>query len=183
MTQLDCHRSYLGLQSIKTFGLLKLQEIWANPKPCIFQCTYSSKIRPIQLNSFSEHPNAALSPSAESALQRSSVSREREESIDDRAWEEVNMHTEMGPTETSGPRPKHWKRNTAIAMAGIFLVCIPIAMKSAELDCFFSPWFVGVMRSTVDYIQDDPGLRQRPHNPVRPIPSQLWCKNFGNKDY
>ncbi|CAL8122577.1 unnamed protein product [Prunus armeniaca] len=61
---------------------------------------------------------------------------------------------------SGGPycRPKHWKRNTAIAMAGIFLVCIPIAMKSAELE-------------------------QRPHNPVRPIPSQLWCKNFGNKDY
>ncbi|XP_068666940.1 uncharacterized protein [Aristolochia californica] len=61
---------------------------------------------------------------------------------------------------TGGPycRPKHWKRNTAIAMFGIFLVCIPIAMKSAELE-------------------------QRPHYPVRPIPSQLWCKNFGKKDY
>ncbi|KAF5933208.1 hypothetical protein HYC85_029379 [Camellia sinensis] len=37
---------------------------------------------------------------------------------------------------TGGPycRPKHWKRNTAIAMAGIFLVCIPIAMKSAQLE-------------------------------------------------
>ncbi|CAB4269925.1 unnamed protein product [Prunus armeniaca] len=37
---------------------------------------------------------------------------------------------------SGGPycRPKHWKRNTAIAMAGIFLVCIPIAMKSAELE-------------------------------------------------
>ncbi|KAL8162514.1 hypothetical protein V2J09_014003 [Rumex salicifolius] len=31
-------------------------------------------------------------------------------------------------------RPKHWKRNTAIAMLGVFLVCIPIAMKSAELE-------------------------------------------------
>ncbi|WOL04949.1 hypothetical protein Cni_G13672 [Canna indica] len=32
---------------------------------------------------------------------------------------------------TGGPycRPKHWKRNTAIAMFSIFLVCIPIAMK------------------------------------------------------
>lgn len=54
---------------------------------------------------------------------------------------------------TGGPycRPKHWKRNTAIAMAGVFLICIPIAMKSAELEvsensslfsinfiCFFS---------------------------------------------
>lgn len=37
---------------------------------------------------------------------------------------------------TGGPycRPKHWKRNTAIAMAGVFLICIPIAMKSAELE-------------------------------------------------
>ncbi|KAK4266796.1 hypothetical protein QN277_023670 [Acacia crassicarpa] len=61
---------------------------------------------------------------------------------------------------SGGPycRPKHWKRNTAIAMFGVFLVCIPIAMKSAELE-------------------------QRPHHPVRPIPSQLWCKNFGTKDY
>ncbi|KAG8057753.1 hypothetical protein GUJ93_ZPchr0002g23995 [Zizania palustris] len=61
---------------------------------------------------------------------------------------------------TGGPycRPVHWRRNTAIAMFGIFLVCIPIAMKSAELE-------------------------QRPHHPVRPIPSQLWCKNFGNKEY
>ncbi|KAK2650373.1 hypothetical protein Ddye_017862 [Dipteronia dyeriana] len=50
-------------------------------------------------------------------------------------------------TMSGGPncRPKHWKRNTAIAMAGIFLICIPIAMKSAELEmhdyfvgCFFS---------------------------------------------
>ncbi|KAF5187469.1 transmembrane protein [Thalictrum thalictroides] len=31
-------------------------------------------------------------------------------------------------------RPKHWKRNTAIAMFGIFLVCIPIAMTSAKLE-------------------------------------------------
>ncbi|XP_073064327.1 uncharacterized protein [Primulina eburnea] len=55
-------------------------------------------------------------------------------------------------------RPKHWKRNTAFAMCGIVLICIPIAMKSAQLE-------------------------QRPHLPVRPIPSQIWCKNFGNKDY
>ncbi|GJN34629.1 hypothetical protein PR202_gb23310 [Eleusine coracana subsp. coracana] len=40
---------------------------------------------------------------------------------------------------TGGPycRPVHWRRNTAIAMFGVFLVCIPIAMKSAELE--FSP--------------------------------------------
>ncbi|XP_051122936.1 uncharacterized protein LOC127245872 [Andrographis paniculata] len=61
---------------------------------------------------------------------------------------------------TGGPycRPKHWKRNTAIAMVGIFAMCIPIAMISVQLE-------------------------QRPHHPVRPIPSQLWCKNFGPKDY
>ncbi|KAF8107100.1 hypothetical protein N665_0126s0018 [Sinapis alba] len=60
---------------------------------------------------------------------------------------------------SGGPycRPKHWRRNTAFAMLGVFLVCIPIAMKSAELE-------------------------QRPHMPVRPIPSQIWCKNFGTKD-
>ncbi|THU51372.1 hypothetical protein C4D60_Mb06t30340 [Musa balbisiana] len=41
---------------------------------------------------------------------------------------------------TGGPycRPKHWKRNTAIAMFGVFLVCIPIAIKSAELEVFKS---------------------------------------------
>ncbi|OEL19098.1 hypothetical protein BAE44_0019876 [Dichanthelium oligosanthes] len=58
---------------------------------------------------------------------------------------------------TGGPycRPVHWRRNTAIAMFGVFLVCIPIAMKSAELEvctripairdpltlCCFSPLF------------------------------------------
>ena len=36
----------------------------------------------------------------------------------------------------SGPycRPKHWKRNTAIPMAGVFLLCIPIAMISVQLE-------------------------------------------------
>ncbi|EXB57375.1 hypothetical protein L484_016428 [Morus notabilis] len=46
---------------------------------------------------------------------------------------------------SGGPycRPKHWKRNTAIAMAGIFLICIPIAMKSAELEVIYAVfWFV-----------------------------------------
>ncbi|KAJ6400533.1 hypothetical protein OIU84_016059 [Salix udensis] len=66
----------------------------------------------------------------------------------DRRWEEEeqNTVTELrGPTVTlgrkvwsmsGGPncRPKHWRRNTAIAMFGIFLICIPIAMKSAELE-------------------------------------------------
>ncbi|CAK9210442.1 unnamed protein product [Sphagnum troendelagicum] len=49
---------------------------------------------------------------------------------------------------------KYWRRNTALALAGIFLVCIPIAMTSARLE-------------------------QRPIPPRRPIPSQWWCKNFG----
>jgi hypothetical protein len=37
---------------------------------------------------------------------------------------------------TGGPycRPVHWRRNTAIALVGIVLVCIPVAMKSAELE-------------------------------------------------
>lgn len=37
---------------------------------------------------------------------------------------------------SGGPycRPKHWKRNTAIAMAGVFILCIPIAMLSAKLE-------------------------------------------------
>ncbi|KAL2248640.1 UNVERIFIED_CONTAM: hypothetical protein Sindi_2337700 [Sesamum indicum] len=37
---------------------------------------------------------------------------------------------------TGGPycRPKHWKRNTAFAMVGIVMICIPIAMKSAQLE-------------------------------------------------
>ncbi|KAF3504057.1 hypothetical protein F2Q69_00039384 [Brassica cretica] len=40
---------------------------------------------------------------------------------------------------SGGPycRPKHWRRNTAFAMLGVFLVCIPIAMKSAELEVLF----------------------------------------------
>lgn len=53
---------------------------------------------------------------------------------------------------SGGPycRPKHWKRNTAFAMFGVFLICIPIAMKSAELEvCFrrlnsFLSFFFGI---------------------------------------
>ncbi|RZC57484.1 hypothetical protein C5167_004785 [Papaver somniferum] len=167
-------------------------------------------------------------------------------------------------------RPVHWKRNTAVAMFGIFLVCIPIAMKSAELESSLGKssatlflriflnrlefsvltetmptweqlvvdaiWFQslasldgvchqtaseescinnrlalvrkigkctlgynivrGTLRSFISY--KGPPLRksdieccsmvakQRPHMPVRPIPSQMWCKNFGEnskKDY
>ncbi|WVZ65874.1 hypothetical protein U9M48_015168 [Paspalum notatum var. saurae] len=42
---------------------------------------------------------------------------------------------------TGGPycRPVHWRRNTAIAMFGVFLICIPIAMKSAELEVRMRP--------------------------------------------
>jgi hypothetical protein len=44
------------------------------------------------------------------------------------------------PTQVWSPtggwwcHPKLWRRNTVIAFAGIFAVCIPIAMKSAELE-------------------------------------------------
>ncbi|MBA0852016.1 hypothetical protein Goshw_000160, partial [Gossypium schwendimanii] len=43
---------------------------------------------------------------------------------------------------SGGPycRPKHWRRNTAIAMFGVFLICIPIAMKSAELEIAGISW-------------------------------------------
>ena len=46
---------------------------------------------------------------------------------------------------SGGPycRPKHWRRNTAFAMLGVFLVCIPIAMKSAELEVFILLHFFG----------------------------------------
>ncbi|KAH1199710.1 hypothetical protein GmHk_18G053002 [Glycine max] len=76
---------------------------------------------------------------------------------------------------SGGPycRPKHWKRNTAIAMVGVVLICIPIAMKSAELELECMNWL------RVSFLI----FQQRPHHPVRPIPSQLWCKNFGTKDY
>ncbi|RRT82690.1 hypothetical protein B296_00019493 [Ensete ventricosum] len=98
---------------------------------------------------------------------------------------------------TGGPycRPKHWKRNTAIAMFGVFLVCIPIAMKSAELEVgilfMFPPhvsWlassvFFHLIRSRIMSLHLVFILQQRPHYPVRPIPSQLWCKNFGKKEY
>ncbi|KAF7148629.1 hypothetical protein RHSIM_Rhsim03G0179700 [Rhododendron simsii] len=133
-------------------------------------------------------------------------------------------------TMTGGPncRPKHWKRNTAIAMAGVFLICIPIAMKSAELEvipfsislslyplsvCELAPsgiWFSFSKDHIISMISPHfvldyyPGyaefsdelqffdilktfsfllLQQRPHHPVRPIPSQIWCKNFGKKEY
>ncbi|KAI8564778.1 hypothetical protein RHMOL_Rhmol03G0208600 [Rhododendron molle] len=53
-------------------------------------------------------------------------------------------------TMTGGPncRPKHWKRNTAIAMAGVFLICIPIAMKSAELSNGLITQFAPYLRSS-----------------------------------
>ncbi|CAI5965627.1 unnamed protein product [Closterium sp. NIES-64] len=49
--------------------------------------------------------------------------------------------------------PKYWRRNTAFALAGIFVVCVPIALTSARLE-------------------------QRPIAPSRAIPSQMWCSNF-----
>ncbi|PPS19334.1 hypothetical protein GOBAR_AA01249 [Gossypium barbadense] len=93
---------------------------------------------------------------------------------------------------SGGPycRPKHWRRNTAIAMFGVFLICIPIAMKSAELEIAGICWARCLLVDQRVYparplrSSNDRGLgEQRPHQPVRPIPSQLWCKNFGNKDY
>ncbi|KAL3521522.1 hypothetical protein ACH5RR_019671 [Cinchona calisaya] len=46
---------------------------------------------------------------------------------------------------SGGPycRPKHWKRNTAIAMAGVFLLCIPIAMISVQLEAEGGHWGCG----------------------------------------
>nr|CAB3457877.1 unnamed protein product [Digitaria exilis] len=83
---------------------------------------------------------------------------------------------------TGGPycRPVHWRRNTAIAMFGVFIVCIPIAMKSAELEVYMRPPF---MLTCPCYFSPSLAYMQRPHHPVRPIPSQLWCKNFGKKEY
>ncbi|KAK4751676.1 hypothetical protein SAY87_020474 [Trapa incisa] len=50
---------------------------------------------------------------------------------------------------SGGPycRPKHWKRNTAIAMAGIIITCIPIAMLSAKLEISlcFAEWHASVV--------------------------------------
>lgn len=52
------------------------------------------------------------------------------------------------------PDPKYWRRNTAIAFGVLGLVMVPVFLKSAELE-------------------------ERPIPPIRPIPSQRWCKNFG----
>lgn len=52
--------------------------------------------------------------------------------------------------------PKHWRRNTVLAFAGVLAVAIPVFYKSVELE-------------------------KRPFAPARPIPSQTWApaKNFG----
>lgn len=50
--------------------------------------------------------------------------------------------------------PKNWRRNTAVAFLGIAAISTVVFFKSAQLE-------------------------QRPVPPVRPIPSQRWCKNFG----
>ncbi|KAF6148993.1 hypothetical protein GIB67_009612 [Kingdonia uniflora] len=112
---------------------------------------------------------------------------------------------------TGGPycRPVHWKRNTAIAMVGIFLVCIPIAIKSAELEMDAVTFLLAISTCNMageggdiqkfknylvlaivilvlnfQLIATDSGVysEQRPQIPNRPIPSQIWCKNFG-KEY
>ncbi|KAL5712785.1 hypothetical protein ACHQM5_014921 [Ranunculus cassubicifolius] len=55
---------------------------------------------------------------------------------------------------TGGPycRPAHWKRNTAIAMVGIVLVCIPIAMKSAQLEIDFGQLTLGGKHQKKNYM-------------------------------
>ncbi|KAL0036629.1 hypothetical protein WJX79_003360 [Trebouxia sp. C0005] len=50
--------------------------------------------------------------------------------------------------------PKHWRRNTALAFGALLVITVPIFRLSAKLE-------------------------QRPVPPTRPIPSQKWCKNFG----
>ncbi len=49
--------------------------------------------------------------------------------------------------------PKLWRRNTAIAFAAMFAIAVPVFLHSAKLE-------------------------QHHQAPVRPIPSQRWCKNF-----
>ncbi len=49
--------------------------------------------------------------------------------------------------------PKLWRRNTAIAFAAMFAIAVPVFMHSAKIE-------------------------QHHQAPVRPIPSQRWCKNF-----
>ena len=39
-------------------------------------------------------------------------------------------------------RPVHWKRNTAIAMVGIIITCIPIAMISVKLEVHIHTCFL-----------------------------------------
>jgi hypothetical protein len=52
----------------------------------------------------------------------------------------ANPSTHNYPTQVWTPtggwwcHPKYWRRNTVFAFAGIVAVCIPIAMKSAELE-------------------------------------------------
>ncbi|KAK9840385.1 hypothetical protein WJX74_008977 [Apatococcus lobatus] len=53
--------------------------------------------------------------------------------------------------------PKHWKRNTAVALVAIVAICVPVWRMSAAAE-------------------------RRPHAPTRPIPSQMWSKNFPKPD-
>mmetsp|Transcript_1274 Transcript_1274/g.4491 ORF Transcript_1274/g.4491 Transcript_1274/m.4491 type:complete len:81 (-) Transcript_1274:275-517(-) len=54
--------------------------------------------------------------------------------------------------------PIGWRRNTALTLLGIAVCMAPIYYASAKLE-------------------------QRPVMPARFIPSQLWCKNFGDKAF
>lgn len=49
------------------------------------------------------------------------------------------------------PDPKYWRRNTAVALAAAVAICVPVFMKSAELE-------------------------HRPNEPFRWIPSLMWAK-------
>lgn len=55
------------------------------------------------------------------------------------------------------------------------------------VDVHWSQWLWTQELSTVRFPnsswRNSAFVQQRPHPPVRPIPSQLWCKNFGNKEY
>lgn len=79
--------------------------------------------------------------------------------MDTRCMEEI-LGRRFGRWLTGGSncKPKHWKRYTAIAMLGVFLACIPVAMLSAKLEVsgltigwiieffIFDDWWVGIVR-------------------------------------
>eukprot|EP00898_Chlorokybus_atmophyticus_P004246 jgi/Chlat1/4822/Chrsp31S04801 len=53
--------------------------------------------------------------------------------------------------------PKYWRRNTAFATIALIAAAVPIFLTSAKLE-------------------------MRPLQPAHPVPSQLWCKNFGKPE-